>query len=242
MIKVAICDDDLSVKSDIKKMVENILIREEQDYKITEYENGEILIADMDEQRYDIVLLDICMPVITGVEVANKITEIWGNTNVIFVTNRNDLVFEALTCNPFRFVRKECLENGIEEAVTALITKICNDTFIMYFGDKKEQYSFRINDLLYIESEKHYVFVHLEDGKIYKVRTKMGVLEKKLSPYGFLKIHISILVNVRKIRRITNKDVLLTNGVKLPVSRSNSDKIKLRFSDEMWKHVNGINI
>ena len=242
MIKVAICDDDLKVQSDIRSLVEKILIREMREYRITEYEDGEKLVEDMQEERYDIVLLDIDMPTMTGMEVANNVAELWDDINVIFVTNRSDLVFEALTCNPFRFVRKEYLEEGIEEAITALITKVYNETFILSFGDKNEQYSFRIKDLLYLESKKHYVFFYLDDGQICKVRTKMSVCENSLRPYGFFKTHISILVNVRKVRRITSKEVLLTNGAKLPVSRSNSDKVKLRFSEEMGRHVNGINI
>ena len=242
MIKIAICDDDFNTQLNIKSIVENIFARENKIHKIVEYSSGEELLGDMPEAKYDIVLLDIDMPTMDGIEVADKVTDIWKDVNIVFVTNRKDLVFEALNCNPFRFVRKEYLEEGIDEAITALITKIYNETYVVSFGDKKEQYSFRINDLLYLESERHYVFFHLDNGQSYKIRTKLGLCEEKLKPYGFIKTHISILVNVRKIRRITSKEVLLINGVKVPVSRSNSDIIKLRFSEEMGRHVNGINI
>lgn len=242
MIKIAICDDDLNQKQNIKALVESVFIRKEQLYEITEYTSGEELVKDMPEARYDIALLDIDMPTMDGIEVANKINEIYKDVNVVFVTDRSDLVFEALTCNPYRFVRKEYLEEGIDEAMSSLITKISNETYVVSFGDKKEHYSFRINDLLYIESKKHYVYFHLDDGQSHRVRTKMNNCETNLKPYGFVRTHISILVNVRKVRRITSKEILLINGTKLPVSRSNAEKVKLQFSEEMGRHVNGISI
>ncbi|MBE5943669.1 MAG: response regulator transcription factor [Lachnospiraceae bacterium] len=240
MIKIAICDDDLKQQLNIKGLVENVFIREEQTYEIIEYTSGEKLVTDMPEARYDIVLLDIDMPTMDGIEVANKIDEIWKDVNVVFVTNRSDLVFEALSCNPYRFIRKEYMEEGIDEAMSSLITKISNETYVVSFGDKKEHYSFKINDLVYIESKKHYVYFRLDDEEEYKIRDRLANYEKKLADYGFIKIHGSILVNVRKIRKISSVEVVLVNGEKLPISRSNSEKIKMHFLNEMRRHVNGV--
>lgn len=240
MIKIAICDDDLNQKQNIKALVESIFIRKEQLYEITEYTSGEELVKDMPEARYDIALLDIDMPTMDGIEVANKINEIYKDVNVVFVTNRSDLVFEALTCNPYRFVRKEYLEEGIDEAMLSLITKISNETYVVSFGDKKDHYSFRINDLVYIESKKHYVYFRLDNEEEYKIRDRLANYERKLVDYGFIKIHGSILVNVRKIRKISSVEVVLVNGEKLPISRSNSEKIKMHFLNEMRRHVNGV--
>ncbi len=240
MIKIAICDDDLNQKQNIKALVESVFIRKEQLYEITEYTSGEELVKDMPEARYDIALLDIDMPTMDGIEVANKINEIYKDVNVVFVTNRSDLVFEALTCNPYRFVRKEYLEEGIDEAMLSLITKISNETYVVSFGDKKDHYSFKINDLVYIESKKHYVYFRLDNEEEYKIRDRLANYERKLVDYGFIKIHGSILVNVRKIRKISSVEVVLVNGEKLPISRSNSEKIKMHFLNEMRRHVNGV--
>lgn len=240
MIKIAICDDDLNQKQNIKALVESVFIRKEQLYEITEYTSGEELVKDMPEARYNIALLDIDMPTMDGIEVANKINEIYKDVNVVFVTNRSDLVFEALTCNPYRFVRKEYLEEGIDEAMLSLITKISNETYVVSFGDKKDHYSFRINDLVYIESKKHYVYFRLDNEEEYKIRDRLANYERKLVDYGFIKIHGSILVNVRKIRKISSVEVVLVNGEKLPISRSNSEKIKMHFLNEMRRHVNGV--
>lgn len=240
MIKIAICDDDLNQKQNIKALVESVFIRKEQLYEITEYTSGEELVKDMPEARYNIALLDIDMPTMDGIEVANKINEIYKDVNVVFVTNRSDLVFEALTCNPYRFVRKEYLEEGIDEAMLSLITKISNETYVVSFGDKKDHYSFRINDLVYIESKKHYVYFRLDNEEEYKIRDRLANYERKLVDYGFIKIHGSILVNVRKIRKINSVEVVLVNGEKLPISRSNSEKIKMHFLNEMRRHVNGV--
>ena len=110
---------------------------------------------------------------------------------------------------------------------------ICEQAHISIF------FIFCISDIYYMESKKHYVYIHTFDEE-YKCRLKLSDCEAELKNYGFVKIHGSFLANIRKIKRLSSKEVVMTNGHILPISRGNIDNIKLKYIEEMEKHVNGI--
>ncbi len=81
----------------------------------------------MQKKAPEILLLDIDMPEISGMELAEQIFSSNINTNVIFVTNRDDLVFQAIHYQPFRFIRKEKLNQELDEAICHLLNKLEKD-------------------------------------------------------------------------------------------------------------------
>lgn len=239
MITIAICDDELVQLNKIKEKTIEVFERENEEFVIYEYHTGNDILENATSIKFDIVLLDIDMPEINGINVAEELATINSWSNIVFVTNRADLVFEAIRCQPYRFIRKSKLDEELDEAISTLIEKILNETYVVTFSDKYTQHSFHILDIIYIESKKHYLYFYVGDGE-YKCRMKLSVCENKLKEYGFIKIHGSILVNVRYVRKVTSKEITLTNGTILPISRSYADVVKLRYMEEMERHVNGI--
>lgn len=239
MITIAICDDELVQLNKIKAKTIEVFERTSEEYTIYEYHTGKTILDDAADMKFDIVLLDIDMPEENGISVAEELALINPRSNIVFVTNRADLVFEAIRCQPYRFIRKSRLDEEMEEAISTLIEKILNETYVVTFSDKYVQHSFHILDIIYIESKKHYLYFYVGDEE-YRCRMRLGLCENKLKEYGFIKIHGSILVNVRYVRMVTSKEISLTNGTILPISRSNTEAVKLRYMEEMEKHVNGI--
>ncbi|MBQ8412525.1 MAG: response regulator transcription factor [Lachnospiraceae bacterium] len=239
MITIAICDDELVQLNKIKTKTIEVFERKSEEYTIYEYHTGKTILDDAANMKFDIVLLDIDMPEENGIDVAEELALINPRSNIVFVTNRADLVFEAIRCQPYRFIRKSRLDEEMEEAISTLIDKILNETYVVTFSDKQVQYSFHILDIIYIESKKHYLYFYVGDEE-YRCRMRIGDCVNKLKEYGFIKIHGSILVNVRYVKKVTSKEISLTNGTILPISRSNAEAVKLRYLEEMEKHVNGI--
>mgnify|MGYP000044137466 CR=1 FL=1 len=111
MYHIFICDDEKRFTEVLEKRVETCLKEQGQSYEIQIFYNGIEMFQAMQKKAPEILLLDIDMPEISGMELAEQIFSSNMNTNVIFVTNRDDLVFQAIHYQPFRFIRKEKLEN-----------------------------------------------------------------------------------------------------------------------------------
>lgn len=92
-----------------------------------------------------------------------------------------------------------------------------------------------VDDILYLESEKHTVHIHMLCGNFdqYSCYSSLQSFEKKLHPLGFLRIQKSYLVNMRHIKKLQCSEVILENGLTLPVSGKNYSEIKRAYL--LWK-------
>lgn len=240
-LQIGICDDNSIDLKLVKNELENILNGVGVSYNIHSYDSGNSLIREISNVcEYDVLLLDIDMPGIDGIDVARRLAESTSLVNIIFITNHNELVFEAIHYRPFRFIRKEKLKEELSEAIHAVINKISEETLLYEFGSGRDNIKIRILDVDYLESKGHYIQIH-SGGKVTEIRGKISQYEDKLKNYGFIRIHLGYLVNVRKIYNITSKGVLLDNKELLPISRKNVDIIKETHANFVRRFVRGIN-
>ena len=102
------------------------------------------------------------------------------------------------------------------------------------FQHKGEIISLSEDEIVYLESNKHYVIINAADGTVYSVQGKLSEYERSLSDV-FLKCHKSFSVNMGQIKKINSDTVHLINGKQIPVSRSCSGQVKTRFLDFLEK-------
>lgn len=241
-VQVGICDDNIKdidwMECEIHAAFDDVQV----DYELTKYEGGNMLMHAFDSViDYDILLLDIDMPGVDGMSIAEHIMQIPHRVNIIFVTNRDDMVFEAIHYSPFRFIRKEKLHDELPEAIVSAIDKIYKETLIYNFGTGAEVIKISICDILYLESQKHYICVHTKQGDVKTFRGKISDYTEELADVGFVRVHMGYLVNIRYIYSITSQKIVLDNEEELPISRAKVDDIKQRHASYMRRFVRGIN-
>ena len=118
---------------------------------------------------------------------------------------------------------------------------VTNQTFLFDIRNGSSTIKCQITDIIYIESIRHYLDIYTTTD-VYHVRGKLADYDNRLNNYGFLRIYISYLVNVRYIYQISSKGVLLDNKKLLPVSRNRMDEIKLQYARQLERFVHGIHI
>lgn len=240
-MQIGICDDNKRDMDIIMGAVEAAIIPLTSGYKLHLFYSGNELIRHFEEiMEYDILFLDIDMPDINGIEIADKLIRSKALVNIIFVTNMVDLVFEAIRYSPFRFIRKNHIHEEMDEAMTAVLEKIRNETFLYEVGTGRGMLKILIRDMLYLESQGHYIHIHTSDEKVHNIRGKISSYDEELRDLGFVRIHVGYLVNIRCIYSISLKGVVLDNGEILPISRRNADKIKGQHANYVRRFVRGI--
>ncbi|MBD5137607.1 MAG: response regulator transcription factor [Lachnospiraceae bacterium] len=237
-MRVILLDDDQSFLKLITDNLKELFISSDIEvdicsvYDISEFEKL------LDEGEPDVVFLDIDIPEKSGIEIADELRKRYEGIDIIFLTNREDLVFQSIHYLPFRFIRKSKLDLELKEAV---------DSYIKYYIDKKVMYTFEImgekvpvflSEIIYMESEKHYIKIHNKREVLF-VRGNIGDLEKKLNMYKFIRIQRSFLVNLRHITKVTGKSVLMSNGDELNIKRGSMEYIRNCFFEYRRERLNG---
>ncbi len=232
-MNILIIDDEHVVLNSLKETVMRVCEKENIPIKVKIEDDPVLVITEEKYKHSDVILLDIDMPDVSGIEIASKINERKGNADkpyIIFVTNKDELVFDALKEQPYSFVRKSHLED-----LTVYLRKIQDkissaDVYSIKTGRGID--NLYINDIIYLEKKNNYVLFHTEVG-IYKERTNIELKYSDLSSYGFLRPQIGYLVNVRYIERIMKSTIILSTGEDIPLSKKYSKSIKQDFFEWM---------
>ncbi len=152
--------------------------------EISIYSSGTELLEGIKAKKIDVIFLDIDMPMMSGLNIADEMMHILPDVSLIFVTNRADLVFDALRCNPFKFIRKSHLDEELADAIKSVIEKVVKEDFTLLLEDGKQTVSLSLHEINYLESIKHYVYIYTDVNE-YKLRLKLSECKEKINDYMY---------------------------------------------------------
>lgn len=191
-------------------------------YSITVFHDGKSFLQKAD--LFDLVLLDIDMPEMNGLEVAKQIRN--KNIMILFLTSMSDQVFHAFGKNVFRFILKEnidtlptILSDVIEEekSSTSFVINACQRTWEVPF-----------DHVLYIEYNNRRLYLHTMNN-IFTVPNYTFDEIIKETDDRFLTIYRSICVNLDHVSLIQQHTVIMDNKEKLPISRKHVQTVKAAY-------------
>lgn len=232
-VKFAIVDDDAAFAQVMREKIVRLCENKGVAYSIDVFNNPRDVISEEVVSRYDVITLDIEMPLMSGFEVAERFNSMKNPQNapyIIFVSSKEHLVFDALRHFPYSFVRKSHL---IE--LESCILRIINILAPFYtVKDGRSTAVIKLNNLIYVEKISHYVhYVTIQD--VYRERTTIDALLKNFSEYGFIKVHSGAIVNMAHIKEMSAEWVRMSDDKVIPVSRTYRKSLKEKFKEWMVK-------
>ncbi len=228
MFRIAIIDDDKAALSIVSSAVDTFFKEKNIEYNITSFYNPLNYLATIKEENFNLIFLDIDMPEKNGLSVAEETLSINKNTHIIFLSQREDLVFKCLAIHPFGFIRKSNLINDFSLMMNQFYDYYLSNNDEgkkIEFVEKNRTISFKINEIMYISSDKNYQDIVTKDNKIETVRIPLSTLENKLKDDGFIRVHKCYIVNQSYIRIISNEEIKLTNDITIPLSKKRRDEV-----------------
>ena len=217
MKKIAICDDNALQRELLAEILQAFYRRSCEKLDIMEYDCGEAVIMDVEEEEWevDLLFLDIQMPGINGIETARRLRELECSTKIVFLTATADYALEGYDVQASGYLVKPVDQRKLCDLLQHIFWKTQRKRIEIKCG---RQYRYPCcGDILYIESTNHRATIYLSDGSSINTIEKLSTLKERLDDPHFLQCHQSYLVNMQYIADIF-KNVILQNGKEIPIS------------------------
>ncbi len=234
-MRIYICDDEPQILRQIGQKVQELL----PESKVTELESSLELCERLRAQVCDVLLLDIDMPELTGLEVAEQLKKLVKKPLLIFVTSHDELVYDSLQFHPFGFVRKGFLDKELPKVLEDCKKELSDTKQHYHFRTTEGEVSLPLEDILYFEAEGNYLWVYasatgelelvIQDRalrniqKRYRFRETMSAVQEELEALGFVRVHRGFLVNQAAVELLGADELKLVNGSSIPVGRNYSE-------------------
>ncbi|MCR5061823.1 MAG: LytTR family DNA-binding domain-containing protein [Treponema sp.] len=222
MFRVAICEDEKVILD-----YESSLIKEWSDGPLckgaleldTYISSEQFLFESEDKAPYDVLIFDIQMKNMNGMELAKTLRKRGCNSVIIFVTGVPDYAIEGYEVGAVRYILKPVKAEVLNELLDAAFSERQNkkkEFFMFGQGSDKERIPFE--KIIYIEARGHYVFLK---GTDFEREWKAGFSEttKAFDEKNFFCLRRGLLVNLAHVSRITRSECMLDNEEILPVAR-----------------------
>ena len=184
------------------------------------------------ERDVDCVFLDIQMPGLSGLELAEVLGRFKEPPPVVFVTAHEQHAVEAFDLHAVDYVLKPVRAERLAEAVRRVVTgndrPPPEDTQIPVERGGVTRFVDR-GDIRYVEAQGDYARLHLGAGESYLVRIPLSTLEEEWGPAGFHRIHRSLLValgHVSEVRTESGRCTVVVGDAELPVSRRHTRELR----------------
>jgi len=226
MLNVAVCDDDINVLKELSFQIEAVFQEFAFPISLQSFSQVEALWRQWEIEAFDVLFLDIDMPETDGIAFGHFLRTQELHSCIVYISNREERVFETFSIAPLRFIRKSNFFNEIHDAVQAIIQWSEEQSEKkLVITSKGSINTLMIDDIIYVEC-----FSKLQNiitvNHIYPVRSTLRELETRLQRFGFLRPHKGYLINYRHIERIELDNLFLINGKKIPISRSKIKETK----------------
>ena len=237
MIRIGICDDVIEQLQMQKEIICNITNGLCLNVEIGCFQSGEDLLCEIEQKgNMDIIVLDIEMGGMNGVETARMIREKDSRVILIFISFYDQYCKEMISVQPFAFIDKPVSEKQLEPIFKRAIEVLGAKEEIFEYAYKKVTYKILIRKIRYFESDKREINIYSTDGmnSFYK---KLDEVEMQLEQMDvkFLRISKSYLVNMNYVKEFRYEKVVMDDGKELRIGPKYKDKIRKSYIEMMRK-------
>lgn len=229
MYKIAICDDNIAYLELIKKKIQKYCRENNLNIILDSFDDSDMLAECIEEKkRYDAYILDIEMPNISGVELAEKIRTYSENSYIIFLTAHDIYAVRACGVNVLSYILKERIETELEAVLKRLFERLerQNDEKTYTISNQRKYIKILQKDIIYIyKNQKNVVFV-LDGTEEECDRTTLQEVYQRLANPDMYPLDRGLIINLRHVRKIVADRVKMNGGYDLLTSKVHANELK----------------
>lgn len=229
MIKLAFCDDEIVELDHIRRLLEEYRIKRDQKLDCISFQSPLELLTEIERGvRLDVLFLDVLMPGETGIDVASEIRKYDTNVKIIFLTSSAEFAVQSYTVGAYFYqlkpIRREEFFSLMDSVISAC-EKEQQNSMILRCRDGITR--MELQQLEYCEVIHRTLFIHLTSGKVLETTGSLDELYRQLEPYGgFLRPHRSYIVNLKHVKALSYRGIMMSCLTQIPIPRGKYNEIK----------------
>lgn len=222
--KIILCDDSPDDSEYVAALVQKWSERTGVSVQVQTFPSAEaFLFHYAEDNSCDILLLDVEMKAMSGIELAREIRKTNHRVEIIFITSHFEFWDVGYEVDALHYLTKPVAPDKLSAVLDKAADILAAEAPSVILSCDGETVKLPKDDILYVESSLHYITIHTVKDT-YTVKENISAFEKKLSG-GFFRIHRSYLASLRHIIRISRTAVTLRGNIELPLSRGNYDAV-----------------
>lgn len=228
-MRIAICDDEEKDLQALKKAVHSF--DQSGSIEVCAFPSAAALYSARTEKPFDIAILDIEMAPPNGYAIAEKLVASEPKPIIIFLTNSMEYTIRGYGI-AFRYLTKPIDQNKLNTVLSAAVKEASAKRFV--FSVDESSHVIRMEDIYYFEVFNHHTILHTMD-QAYTFRATLKEIKRELPIGYFGSPHQSYIINFNHVKTAMTKEVHLTNGAVIPVSRRKQQE----FDDQFRRFLRG---
>lgn len=242
MYQIALCDDDSSELDKVEAMLRSY---QEQcmdcDFFVERFTSADELIWIIQENNYmpDLLLLDIYMPKMPGIEAAKKIRSMGYNFRIIFLTISTEFALDAYRVEAFQYLIKPLRKQDLFPVLDKLIKCMAEEKrkYLLLRAESKIR-RVALCEIVFCEAQKKCQCIYLSDGSQLLIRMTMAKIFEMLSGYTeFVRAGIAYIINLKHIESLNAREIQMDNGKKIYLPRGSYQPLKEQYFDYYCEEV-----
>lgn len=233
-LKIAVCEDN----AEERKSLLDILKQGEIENQTAVFTSGEDFLRDFQPGKYDLVLMDIYMNGITGVDAVTALRERDGGVPVAFITTSTDHALESYRLGAIKYIEKPVKAKAIHELLhIAQIKK--NDTPHLCIRVHGQDESIPLERIVYVEQQNHTLLLHLTGGETVQTTERLDNVAPQFAGEAFFRCHKSYLVNLSQVAALDRELMVFSmkDGGNVHIRRESLSAARKAFESYLFAAV-----
>lgn len=227
MYRIAVCDDEKIDCQATAAMAGEVMEEAELACEITQYASGiEMLYAIKNGVRFQILLLDVMMDNLDGMELAAALRKLGDDTSIVFISSNREMALRGYEVEASRYLGKPIERPRLREALLFCVKKLQEKKEIL-LPTRRGQHSILYSQIVFGEAVDRVTRLTLSDG-VEEVTLKFSQLAGQLPERQFVLCHRSYFVNLDYASYLRNRELELSTGAILPVSKYRLEELQRR--------------
>lgn len=225
---IAICDDLQNDREQIAQMTRRIMERQGILCDVASFDSGNALLSAIQGgKRFQLLLLDVMMDEMDGMELADELHRQGNHTTVIFISINREMALYGYERNAVRYLAKPLEKAKLEEALMHCCT-LWQEKKEILLPTNKGQYRISFSDIQFVEAFDRGTRFYF-NGETVECNMKFGEVEAWLPQSLFLLCHRAFIVNLSCVKSIKNYEFALESGSIVPIGKNRYSDIYKRF-------------
>ena len=233
MYHIAIVEDEVTFAAQLQEYLEKYQEENDVRFKVSFFADGEDILKDY-QPLYDIIMLDIEMPRVNGMQAAEQIREQDMDVTLMFITNMAAYAIRGYEVGALDFMMKPINYYTFSMKLTRVLKRTkqkAQQEILLTLPDGVKKLN--VQQIYYVEVQNRMLSYHTDEG-IFEMRGTMQSVEQMLSPYAFAKCNHWYIVNLKHVSEV-RKTTAIVAGHELEVSRRN----RTTFLKALTEYVGG---